>query len=297
MPSTQTRRAELDTAFKQNQHDIYVLNAHEMAQLWAAEQKSKGRSPQQIEASFLQLTAIPLATMLEQYGREFGGSAIAAGADTKMLAALAMDMKRSGSIFGRYYVQTQGGKQYLVFKGRAGLRQVLTGTRYLANNTKVMSLGVGGQALKESAKGGLLISVVFSLSINSLTWLFKDEFRWTDWLATVSTDIVKGVIAGTAAYVTGAAIAGKTVAGTIAILPIAAGLFVAVVFAVGLYLIDKHFGITEALIEHLERKEESVKQDLAAGIYYVMSSTGTAVKRQFIRSVKTYLASLLRHAF
>lgn len=294
MPNTQTRRAELDAAFKQNQHDIYVLNAHEMAQLWAAEQKSKGRSPQQIEASFLQLTAIPLATMLDQYGREFGGSAIAAGADTKMLAALAMDMKRSGSIFGRYYVQTQGGKQYLVFKGRAGLRQVLTGTRYLANNTKVMSLGVGGQALKESAKGGLLISVVFSLSINSLTWLFKDEFRWTDWLATVSTDILKAVIASAAGYAAAVTAAAFT---SIAVIPLAMGLVVAIGIAWFLYQVDQHYGITSALIEKLENTEERIKQDISAGFYYVVSAAGHAVRRQLALSVRSYLNSLRRPGF
>ncbi|GAB60010.1 hypothetical protein [Rheinheimera nanhaiensis] len=297
MSNTQMQRDALDAAFKKHQHDIYVLNADELIQVWVAEQKSAGKNMQQIQAHFLALTETPLVKHLDHYGREFGGTAIAAGSDAKMLSALAIDMRRSGSMLGRYYVQTQGGKQYIVFKGRAGFRQVLTGTRYLANNTKVMSMGVGGQALKASAKGGLLISVIFSVSINSLTWLFNDEFRWTDWLATVTTDVVKGVVAGTAAYLTGAAIAGKAVAGTVAILPIAAGLFVAVTVAVGLYLIDQHFGITAALIQHLERKEESVKQDLSAGIYYVMSSTGQAVKRQFIRSVKAYLASLLRHAF
>lgn len=297
MSNTKMRREALGVAFKKNQHDVYVLNAEEMVQLWVAEQKNSGKSKLQIEANFLKLTETPLAKRLDLYGREFGGTVISAAENSKMLSALALDMKRSGSIFGRYYVQTQGGKQYLVFKGRAGLRQVLTGTRYLANHTKVMSLGIGGQALKESAKGGLLISVVFSITINSLSWLFKDEFRWTDWLATISTDVLKAVIAGTAAYVTGAAIAGKAAAGTVAILPIAAGLFVAVTFAVGLYLIDQHFGITAALIEHLERKEESVKQDLLAGVYYVISSTGKAVKRQFIQSVKAYIASLLRHAF
>ena len=143
-PHPYTARTDLEAAFKENQHDIYVLNSQEMVQLWIAEQKSKGRSPQQISEIFEQITETSLAKQLELYGREFGGTALAAGSEVRVLTALAMDMKRSGSIFGRYYVQISGGKQYIVFKGRAGLRQVLTGTRYLANNTKVMSMGVGG---------------------------------------------------------------------------------------------------------------------------------------------------------
>ena len=53
MSAIQMRREALDAAFKQNQHDIYVLNAEEMVQLWVAEQKNSGKSQQQIEEYFL----------------------------------------------------------------------------------------------------------------------------------------------------------------------------------------------------------------------------------------------------
>ncbi|MDX5408282.1 MAG: hypothetical protein LPK11_14755 [Chromatiaceae bacterium] len=294
MSNTQMQRDALDAAFKKHQHDIYVLNADELIQIWVAEQKSAGKNMQQIQAHFLALTDTQLVKHVDHYGREFGGTAIAAGSDAKMLSALAIDMRRSGSMLGRYYVQTQGGKQYIVFKGRAGLRQVLTGTRYLANNTKVMSMGVGGQALKESAKGGLLISVIFSISINSLTWLFKDEFRWTNWLATVSTDIVKAVIASAAGYAAAITAAAFT---SIAVVPVAVGLVVAIGIAWMLYQVDQHYGITAALVEHLERTEEKVKQDISAGFYYVIGAAGRAVRRQLANSVRSYLNSLRRPGF
>ncbi|SEA71279.1 hypothetical protein SAMN04488051_105217 [Alkalimonas amylolytica] len=290
-PHSYSARKELETAFKENQHDIYVLNIQEMVQLWAAEQKSKGKNPQQISEAFEQLTGISLATQFDLYSREFGGTAIAAGAQVRVLNALAMDMKRSGSIFGRYYVQVSGGKQYIVFKGRAGLRQVLTGTRYLSTNTKVMSMGVGGQALKSSAKGGIFISVLFSVTINTLSWLFADEFRWTHWLGTISTDIVKAVIASAAGYAIGAIAATLT---TIAVVPIALGLVMAVGTALLLFEADQHFGITNALIKQLEQKEEKLKQDIASGFYYVLSSTGTAVRRQLSLTLRSYLNSLLQ---
>ncbi|CAM3939084.1 hypothetical protein RHSA111115_15370 [Rheinheimera salexigens] len=55
------RHEALDAAFKQNQHDIYALNTQKMVQLWGVEQKSKAKNQQQVEANFLQLTAIPSA--------------------------------------------------------------------------------------------------------------------------------------------------------------------------------------------------------------------------------------------
>jgi len=289
-----TSRIQLETAFKENQHDVYVLNTQEMIKLWDAEKRSKGKSPQQISEIFEQITGTPFAEQLEVYGREFGGTAIAASSEVRVLTTLAMDMKRSGSIFGRYYVQISGGKQYIVFKGRAGLRQVLTGTRYLASNTKVMSMGVGGKALKSSAKGGFLISVLFSVTINTLSWLFADEFRWTDWLGTISTDIVKAVIASAAGYAVGAIAATLT---TIAIVPLVLGLVMAVGTAWLLFEVDQHFGITNALIKHLEQKEEKLKQDIASGFYYVLSSTGAVVRRQLSLALRSYLNTLLKPRF
>ncbi|KKO49535.1 hypothetical protein VT06_06825 [Arsukibacterium sp. MJ3] len=294
MSQLKISRNELQNAFKENQHDVYALNSKEMTELWVAEQKSKGKTPQQITAIFEGLTETVLAKQLEIYGREFGGTVLAASSEIRMLNTLAMDMKRSGSIFGRYYVQVLGGKQYIIFKGRAGLRQILTGSRYLASNTKVMSMGVGGQALKSSAKGGFLISILFSVTINSLSWLFEDEYRWTDWLGAISADIVKAVIASAAGYAIGAIAATLT---TIAVVPLTLGLIMAVGTAWFLYEVDQHFGITTALIWKLEQKEESLKRDIASGFYYVLSSTGAVVRRQLSLTLRSYLNSFVKPRF
>ncbi|SEA25402.1 hypothetical protein [Alkalimonas amylolytica] len=287
-----TRRVELETAFKENQHDIFVQNCREFIELWVAEQKNKGKSPQQIEAAFEQITGNNLADAMEQAGRAFGSNMISVAADSKMLVALAAEMKRSGSILGRYYIDTRGGKQYVIFKGRPGLRKTLTGTRYLATNTKVMKIGVGGQALRASARGGFIVSVIFSVSLNSIDWVLKDEFRWTNWIANVSTDLVKVVISGAAGYAAGMYFAGA--AATIAILPLGAAIVAGIVVAGALYVLDNHFGITKAIIDHLERTERNVKNEIQDGFYYIIQSTGHAVRRQLESHVRNHISGLLR---
>lgn len=291
-PHSYTSRAELETAFKQNHHDIYVQDCRELVELWIAEQKSKGKSQQQIESLFQQITGSKLADTLENAGRAFGSNIISATTDSKMLVALAGEMKRSGSILGRYYIDTHGGKQYVIFKGRPGLRKILTGTRYLVNNTKVMNIGVGGQALRASAKGGFIVSVIFSLTLNSIDWVLKDEFRWTNWVGNVSTDIVKAVISGAAGYAAGMYFAGS--AATIAILPLGAAIIAGIVVAGALYALDNHFGITKAIIEHLERTERNLKNEVRDGFYYIIQSTGHAVRRQLESHVRSYISGLLR---
>ncbi|KKO45134.1 hypothetical protein WG68_11945 [Arsukibacterium ikkense] len=291
-PHPYTARAELEAAFKENQHDIYVQDSRELVELWVAEQRSKGKSQQQIESSFEEITSGKLAEALEQAGRAFGSNMISATKDSKMLVALAGEMKRSGSILGRYYIDTRGGKHYVIFKGRAGLRKILTGTRYLAANTKVMNIGVGGQALRASAKGGFFVSLIFSVTLNSVDWVLKDEFRWTNWIANVSTDIVKAVISGAAGYAAGIYFAGT--AATIAILPLGAAIIAGIIVAGALYALDNHFGITKAIIDHLERTERNVKSDIRDGFYYIIQSTGHAVRRQLESHTRSYISGLLR---
>tara|TARA_Y100001963_G_C6784063_1_gene451558 strand:+ start:2557 stop:3483 length:927 start_codon:yes stop_codon:yes gene_type:complete len=290
-------RAELETAFNENQHDIFVQDDRELLELWIAEQKSKGVNQQHIAAKFEQLTGMPLDEYLMQFGKNYGATVVAAGSDAKVLTVLAAEMKRSGSILGQYYFQTQNGKKYIIFKGRAGLRQILTGTRYLANNSKVMQLGIGGQAMRASARGGVLVSVIFSATLNTIDWIFKDEFRWTNWLATISTDIVKAAIASAAGYAAGMVVSAGLVAMTgasIAIFPLAAAILVGIGIGLALNWLDNKYGVTQAIINHLNRIEYDTKKDLSDGVYYVVSAAGQAVKRQLTGAIKSYLSSLLR---
>lgn len=257
-----------------------------------AEQRNKGKNHQQIKSTFEQITDNKLIDVLEKTGRTFGSSMITATSESKMLVALAGEMKRSGSIIGRYYIDTRGGKQYVIFKGRPGLRKVLTGTRYLVTNTKVINVGVGGQALRASAKGGFIVSIIFSVTLNSIDWVLKDEFRWTNWIVNISTDIVKAVFSGVAGYAAGIYFAGTAAA--IAILPLGAAIVVGIVVAGALYALDNHFGITQAIIDHLDRTERNVKREVFEGFYYIIQSTGYAVRRQFKSQVRSYISSLLR---
>jgi hypothetical protein len=290
-------RAELETAFNENQHDIFVQDERELVELWLAEQKSKGSNQQQISAKFEQLIGMPLEDYLMQFGKNHGATVVSAAGDMKALTVLAAEMKRSGSILGQYYFQVQNGKKYIIFKGRAGLRHILTGTRYLANNSKVMQLGIGGQAMRASARGGVLVSVIFSATLNTIDWIFKEEFRWTNWLATISTDIVKAAIASAAGYAAGMVVSAGLIAVTgasIAVFPLAAAIFVGIGVGLALNWLDNKYGVTQAIINHLNRIEHDAKTDISEGVYYVISEAGRVVKRRLTGAIRSYLSSLLR---
>lgn len=92
--------------------DIYTLDAPGFLELWVATQRSMGKSDEQV------------ADQLREFGLEVTKSTLATARDnlssTKsgvLLAALAKDLSRSGNILSHYYITSQGGKNYIVFKG------------------------------------------------------------------------------------------------------------------------------------------------------------------------------------
>ncbi|WDE09744.1 hypothetical protein [Thalassomonas haliotis] len=134
--------------------------------------------------------------------------------DAKVLTVLAVEMQRSGNMFSTYQVKTYSGKAYIIFKGYPALRSHLTGTRYLANNPKIIQLGVGKLGAMNAVKSGFILSIIVSAAFHSLDQLIDDQKTWHHFFAgftldiTIafgSTAIAAGIVSwtiGTAAMVT-----------------------------------------------------------------------------------------------
>ncbi|SEB03443.1 hypothetical protein [Alkalimonas amylolytica] len=291
--NSRLRQQQLQQQFTENQTDIYVLNAREITDFWLTVQRQEGKSQVQSAALFEELTGVALATAITQFGRDYG----AAGNDARVLAVLATDLQRGGRFFSTYETVTRNGRQYIIFKGNHRARQVIKGTRYLASNTSLIKMAVGKEGLKQSAKSGFLVSVIFSLSLHSIQWLFEDEYRWTNWLAGISTDLVKIAIAGAAGYFAALGAASLSIAlvgGTIAVVPLAAGVIAAIIVGVALNYADEHFQVTQRLIQYLEEKEEEAKRKLFDGFYYAIQSGVKSVKTQLTQAATRKINDLLR---
>ncbi|PSF14283.1 hypothetical protein C7H09_00050 [Marinobacter fuscus] len=55
-------------------------------------------------------------------------------------------------------------------------------------------MGIGTDGLKGAAKGGVYVTLVVSMSVNSYAWIFDESFGWQDFLLNVSADLVKAAI-------------------------------------------------------------------------------------------------------
>lgn len=276
----------IEKQFKENQVDVYALTSVDFFLLWVELQRKNGLLDEQIKQRLKEISPIEVSDFVFGQLVNYGSAAI----DVKTAYALAMDMKRSGKVLGRIYVESRGGKDYIIFKGHPALRKILTGTRYLATNTKILQMGIGNKALRAGAKDGVLLTVFFSITMNTIDWMFKDEFRWTNWIATISTDLVKAAIASLIGCLAGGIAAVST---TVALIPLAATILVAFIVGVSLSYLDEKFGFTDALIKKLNQFEARQRKSLRIGVDYLVESMAMVVRKELSYLVTSYIKKCL----
>ncbi|MEY0536308.1 hypothetical protein AB7303_19800 [Providencia rettgeri] len=145
------------------------------------------------------------------------------------------------------------GNVYIRLSGHAGVREYLNGTRYLANNARILYMGVGTQGMNDISVGAARFAIVFSAAYRVVELIFKNEYTLVDFFVNVTMDMAKLAIgtqittAITSTFVTGALATGGSV------LFVALGVFV-VGLAVGilLYWLDDKFQISATIIKGLK---------------------------------------------
>ncbi|WP_069710465.1 hypothetical protein [Pseudomonas savastanoi] len=176
--------------------------------------------------------------------------------------------KRIGGYKTRLKYTIVNGKEYVIITGRPGLRSVLKGTRYLAQNAKLIEVGIGKYSLNGEAIKGFKLSAYVAVGIELLEHFLSDESVMSDLFVGVGVELVKAGIATAVGYAA-AGVAGVFIGS--AIIPVAIG--VAFVFAASYFLnvIDNNNGIksglkeqvrlyTDYTINHLEELGETLKK-------------------------------------
>ncbi|WP_220720494.1 hypothetical protein [Agarivorans litoreus] len=240
--------------------DLYVLHGPQFLSLWLAKQQSQGLEQTAISQKLEDLGLSELAQKLvlntASLTNQFAGQAI----DVKAMGALAIDMQRGGSILGKYEITQNGAKSYISFKGNHKLRTVIKGTRYLSTNAQMLKLGIGQQGLKASARGGVLITVVFSVSHHTLELVLKKDYLMTNWVVDVATDITIASVAAVFGYIVGT-IAVSTFG--IVVLPVAAGVIAAFIIQGLLTETANAYDLKAKLLKALnESAEKSLDKDI-----------------------------------
>jgi len=206
--------------------------------------------------------------------------------DAKTLGALAYDMYKGGGVFTKYRIKTYSGRSYVVFKGYAGLRAQLTAARYLANNPKVVSMGIGKLGTENKIKGGLVISIIFSIAFHSINQLLNERDTWHHFVAGISVDIVTAVTGGAIVWGAASLVSGATAMAAIG--PILIVVAVGVGTTIILGRIEKHYGMTKKLAEMLRQSElrmqvemRQIKNEARKGLNYADEDPAGFMSRLF----------------
>ena len=150
------------------------------------------------------------------------------------------------------------GKRYIRISGYAGVRRIVTGTRYGANHPTMLNMGIGMQGLKGGIVKGVKFCLVFSFGYRGLEWAFKDEYHFADFLGNITADMAKTALVAAGSWVTGTLMLSGAVAGASII---AVGIIVFAMgfgIAVALEYIDSQYGLSEKIIQYL--REESKRE-------------------------------------
>lgn len=203
-----------------------------------------------------------------------------------------------GKSFGKVRVQTYRGKPHYIFKGRPGLRKIVTGTRYGASNAKLISWGIGKQGLKSSATRGGILSVLLVTAFNVTDYIMNDKATLSQFFANMTVDL--GVVAASTGIglAAGALVAGTAIS-AIALGPLIVVIGVTVVASLALsYAAEKlklKEHLTNAIDAAVARANQMIEDTKKAWYQWALDITGDVID-YVIDSFVDYVADQFRRA-
>lgn len=150
----------------------------------------------------------------------------------------------------------KNGQRYIKISGHAGLRKIITASRYSASNMKIISMGIGQQGINSGIVKGVKFNILFSSAYRAVEYIFKDEYTLADFLGNISVDLAKTAIAAFASWVIGTFAAATFVTGASIIVVAGIMLLVGVATVYTLDMVDKKFKISESVISLIKKEIE-----------------------------------------
>ncbi|QFU04163.1 hypothetical protein FIU82_03890 [Pseudoalteromonas sp. THAF3] len=256
------RDQQLAHLLKSNQHNFIHLNDREFFDYAVNVKRTQGHSNERIAAWFESImeraNIVPELWRAHRDWVKNGSGLVPLGLDVAALTAIALEMQRSGSVFEKFKVKSYSGKNYIIFKGYSGLRRHLTGTRYLANNPKLVSFGIGKLGAQSSIKQGFVLTILISAGFHALEQLIDDSKTWHDFIGGLSVDVA--IAAASSGIAWGAVTAVVGTAATVAVGPMIAVVVVGAALAGLAYTFIDTDAIAEKIAASLRAVENDLKQ-------------------------------------
>lgn len=179
-----------------------------------------------------------------------GSDYVAPVLDLNTIRRMVKDLGFAGEVYEKTATTAQGLRQYVILKGHPGRRSILTGTRYLSHNRKVVELAIGRRGVGAAIKGGVRLTIFLAVPLDVLLYLLDDQQTIFSLFATLATDVVKIGLSGLVASAFAGTLAAVT---SVAAVPIVVAVAAGVVAGLALNGLDESHGITDKLAAALEK--------------------------------------------
>ncbi|WP_246593388.1 hypothetical protein [Photorhabdus akhurstii] len=148
------------------------------------------------------------------------------------------------------------GRRYIKLSGYPGVRNYLNATRYLTNNPRIVSFGVGTLGVEAGIAQGARFGIVFSAAYRLVELIFKDEYGLVDLFVNLTMDGAKLAISIGIATAANTLIVSPLLAVGGSLMLVALGVFaIGFLTSLALYWLDDHFKISETIIKNIKNKK------------------------------------------
>ncbi len=204
-------------------------------------------------------------------------------------------------VSGQAYIKTLAGKDYIILKGRPGLRPTgYQGTRYLATNPRVNYMTMGIKNMARSSARVSIVAIFAFVAIDIARTLTGELNTGGKFIGTLGMDICKCLVAGAAGWATAAGAVGLGI-----VAGVAAPLIIALVVgtAIGLaldYIWDSDGQVTtrvcNAIDQYLYRQRQPALNVVSGiindGIRAAASWAIMELRRAALRELQRYLSPI-----
>jgi len=235
--SNAARSKNIKSKVKQNSQVIDVFSTEQLIKAW--EQKTGKETAE-------------LSGVVLRDGANYASAIVDSVTAVRMIKDLGIN--------GRVSLKTVGTKQYVIFKGYAGIRSIFSSTRYLATNPKVVDMAIGRVGVNNSIVSGARLTIFLVVPLNILNHILSDQQTMTQLIGKTATDLVKVGVAAAIASLTATAVAAAT---TLVAGPLIVVIIVGLAVGLALDALDKQFGVTDALIKAMDKAFDSTVGEFA----------------------------------
>ncbi|MBB1339649.1 hypothetical protein H5115_18015 [Pseudoalteromonas sp. SR44-2] len=194
--------------------------------------------------------------------------------DMKALAIIAAAMQRQGNVFAKFKIKVYNGSPAIIMSSYPGIRAHLTGTRYLASNPKLFTIGVGKLEAVKAIKGEFVLTLVISVTFHATDYLLNDQKTWHDLVAGVAVDmaVVGAAIVTTSTILGVASAAGlATIIAATVLMPLLVVVIVGVAFSIAFSDTSDYVKVLSDELRNIENKIQSGVIKIKAGAQKVNS--------------------------